>query len=146
LRILPSHRLAARDLSQAISLFLRYREQASIASSSAASASLSSSASSSAAAGLSSSSSASSASVLSSSLSSASSSSSSSRWRRGAFRELNLLREGLIDRVADFVHLYRDALQWLTDAQRARMGKADAPPSDAAVAFRCVFAHGDALL
>jgi hypothetical protein len=44
------------------------------------------------------------------------------------------------------VHLYRDALQWLTDAQRARMGKVDVPPSDAAVAFRSVFAHGDALL
>ena len=67
------------------------------------------------------------------------------RFARPMFRELSVLREGVLDRFADFLALYRDALQWLPEEEKARLRFGDAAPSDAAVAFRAAFGHGDLL-
>jgi hypothetical protein len=68
------------------------------------------------------------------------------RWLRPMFREINLLREGVIEVASDFIHLYRDALQWLPDEQKSMLKFGDAAPSDAIIACRTVFGHGDLLV
>jgi hypothetical protein len=63
------------------------------------------------------------------------------------FRSLNIMREGLavIEKFADFLSLYRDALQWLPDAQKSQLRFDDLAPSELVCALRTTFSHGETL-